>query len=317
MIDFRYLVVTIISIFLALTVGIMLGAGFVGDPLARDLEDRIKTVQNEVNQQREQIDQLRAQNRTLTEWTQAVEPWAVEGRLDGENVVLFTVDGADGGVIDGTLTALEGAGANVVTQINLTPKLALESQPEADQLATIVESVGAEPSDVRMDAAAALGEGAASLALDGDGTIEEGGGSAQVAYSELLRLLEEEDFVSVARNSDEGDVVPSGSSFVIAGGNATTQPFEVPAFVSRLGSELTAGETDVVVTESSSSQWDMVQAVREDDEINETVSTVDTGENALGHVALVLVLDASPDTPAGHFGTDDGSSLLPEPPPDE
>ena len=317
MIDFRYLVVTIISIFLALTVGIMLGAGFVGDPLARDLEDRIRTVQNEVNQQREQIDQLRAQNRSLTEWAAAVEPWAIDGRLDGKNVVLFTIDGADGGVIDGTITALEAAGATIVTQINLSPKFALEGQPEADQLATIVESVEAEPSDVRMDAADALGEGAASLALDGDGTTEEGEGSAQVAYSELLRLLEDEDFVSVARNSDEGDVVPSGSSFVIAGGNATAQPFEVPAFVRRLSSELTVGETDVVVTESSSSQWDMVPAVRDDDDINEIVSTVDTGESALGHVALVLVLSEPENNPAGHFGTDEGTRLLPDLPPEE
>jgi hypothetical protein len=314
MIDFRYLVVTIISIFLALTVGIMLGAGFVGDPLARDLENRIRTVQSEVNEQREQIGQLRAQNRALTDWAQEAEPWAIGGRLNGREVVLFSVEGTDGGVIDGSISALEEAGATVVTQIDLEPKFALESQPEADQLATIVDSVESEPSGVRMDAAGALGEGAASLALDGDGTTEEGEGSAQIAYSELLRLLEEEDFVSVARNGDGDDVVPSGSSFVIAGGNATAQPFEVPAFVRRLSAELTASETDVVVTESSSSQWEMVTAVRDDDEINEAVSTVDTGESALGHVALVLVLNEPPDTPAGHFGTGDGSRLLPEPP---
>ena len=316
MIDFRYLVVTIISIFLALTVGIMLGAGFVGDPLARDLENRIKTVQSEVNEQREQIDLLRAQNRSLTEWAEAAEPWAIDGRLNGSDVVLFTVDGADGGVIEGTVNALQEAGADIATQINLNPKFALESQPEADQLATIVDSVEQEPSDVRMDAADALGSGAASLALDGEGPTESGEGSAQVAYSELLRLLEEEDFISVVRSSEEGDVVPSASSFVVAGGNATTPPFEVPAFVRRLGSELTAGETDVVVTESSSSRWNMVTAVREDDEINETVSTVDTGESALGHVALVLVLGESDDNPPGHYGTDEGARLLPEPPPE-
>ena len=317
MIDFRYLVVTIISIFLALTVGIMLGAGFVGDPLARDLENRIKTVQSEVNEQREQIDQLRAQNSSLTQWAQAVKPWAIGGRLDGRDVVLFAVEGADGGVIEGTVTALEEAGASVVTQINLAPKFALESQPEADQLATIVDSVESEPSGIRMDAADALGEGAAALALDSDETTEEGEGSAQVAYSELLRLLEDEDFVSVARNGDENDVVPSGSSFVIAGGNATTPPFEVPAFIRRLGSELTSGETEVVVTESSSSRWEMVSAVREDGEINESVSTVDTGESALGHIAVVLVLSGPEGTPAGHFGTDDGTRPLPEPSPEE
>ncbi|CAN5604121.1 copper transporter [soil metagenome] len=317
MIDFRYLVVTIISIFLALTVGIMLGAGFVGDPLARDLENRIETVNAEVREQREQIDQLRAQNEALAAWTQAAEPWAIDGRLNGRDVVLFTVDGADGGVLEGSVGALEGAGANIVTQIGLGPKFALESGPEADQLATIVESVEREPSDVLMDAAGALGEGAASLALDGGGPTESGEGSAQVAYSELLRLLEEEDFISVERNSDEGEVVPNESSFVIAGGNATPQPFDVTAFIRRLSAGLTAGETDVVVTESSSSQWDMATTVREDEEINETVSTVDTGESALGHVALVLVLNEPSANPAGHFGTDDGTRPLPDPPPDD
>ena len=316
MIDFRYLVVTIISIFLALTVGIMLGAGFVGDPLARDLENRIDTVTSQVNEQREQIDLLRAQNEALTAWAQAAEPWAIDGRLNSRDVVLFTLDGADGGVIDGSISALEGAGANIVTQITLGSKFALESGPEADQLATIVESVELEPSDVLMDAAGALGEGAASLALEGDGPTESGEGSAEVAYSELLRLLEEEDFISVDRNSDEGEVVPNESSFVIAGGNATTRPFEVNAFIRRLSAELVAGETDVVVTESSSSQWGMVTAVREEDEINETVSTVDTGESALGHVALVLVLSEPPANPPGHFGTDDGTRPLPDPPED-
>ena len=317
MIDFRYLLVTIISIFLALTVGIMLGAGFVGDPLARDLENRIRTVQSEVNEQREQISQLQSQNDDLAAWAQAAEPWAIDGRLSGRSVVLFTVAEADGGVIGGSIDALEEAGAEIVTTINLGTKFALASRPEADQLATIVESVEARPPGVLMDAAEALGAGAASLAQDGSGPTESGEGSAQVAYSELLRLLEEEDFISVERESEDGEVVPSEASFVIAGGNATTRPFDVPSFVRRLGSELSAGEADVVVTESSSSQWEMVTAVREDDEINEAVSTVDTGESALGHVALVLALNEPPANPAGHFGADDGTTPLPEPPPDD
>jgi hypothetical protein len=61
----------------------------------------------------------------------------------------------------------------------------------------------------------------------------------------------------------------------------------------------------------------MVTAVREDGEINESVSTVDTGERALGHVAVVLVLSGPEDTPAGHFGMGDGTRLLPEPSPEE
>ncbi|MGH2752786.1 MAG: copper transporter [Actinomycetota bacterium] len=316
MIDFRYLVVTVISIFLALMVGIMLGAGFVGDPLARNLRDRIDTVNKEVRDQREQIDQLRVQNEDLAGWAQAVGPWAIENRLNGRSVVMFTLDGADGGVVDGSLNALERSGATVTTQINLGPKLALESPPEADQLATIVESVAKDSEEVVLDAATALGESAASLARDGEGPTDTGEGSTQVEYSELLRLLEEEDFMTVARNSEEGEIVPQGASFVVAGGNATPEPFDVSAFVTRLTTELAVGETDVVVTESSSSQWDMVSTIRTDDEANALVSTVDVGEGPMGHVALVLALDEPSSEPPGQFGTDEGARLLPDPPDD-
>jgi Copper transport outer membrane protein, MctB len=312
MIDFRYLVVTIISIFLALTVGIMLGAGFVGDPLARDLRNRIDTVNSEVREQREQINQLEGQNEAMATWAQAVEPWVINGRLAGRDVVLFTIEGTDGGVTEGSLAALEDAGANVATQIDLEPKLALESQPEADQLATIVESVAQRRREVLLDAATALGEGAASLSRQGEDTTETGGGTTEIAYSELLRLLEDEDFISVARNSEEGELVPPGSTFVIAGGNATTPPFDVVPFVGRLSSELVGAETGVVTTESSSSQWELTTSIREDDDLNEQVSTVDTGESSLGHVALVLVLDQPSSQPAGHYGADDGTLPLPE-----
>jgi hypothetical protein len=312
MIDFRYLVVTIISIFLALTVGIMLGAGFVGDPLARDLRSRIDTVNSEVREQREQINQLESQNEAMATWAQAVEPWVINGRLAGRDVVLFTIEGTDGGVTEGSLAALEDAGANVATQIDLEPKFALESQPEADQLATIVESVAQRRREVLLDAAGALGEGAASLARQGEDTTESGEGSTEIAYSELLRLLEEEDFISVAQTTEEGELVPASSTFVIAGGNATTTPFDVVPFVERLSSELVDGETGVVTTESSSSRWELVSSIRENDDLNELVSTVDTGESSLGHVALVLVLDQPSSEPAGHYGEDEGTLPLPE-----
>ncbi|MGH2698897.1 MAG: copper transporter, partial [Actinomycetota bacterium] len=183
-------------------------------------------------------------------------------------------------------------------------------------LATIVESVGQRRRDVLLDAATALGEGAASLAREGEGPTESGEGSTEVAYSELLRLLEDEDFISVSRNSDEGEVVPDDSAFVIAGGNATTEPFDISAFVGRLSSDLAEGETDVVVSESSSSHWGMTTAVRESDDVNELVSTVDTGESPLGHVALVLVLSRPASEPPGHFGAEDGTQPLPDLPDD-
>lgn len=315
MIDFRYLLVTIVGVFLALTIGIMLGAGFLGEPLRKNLTDRIETVEGQVQDQRAEIDDLNEQNEEITSWVQASEPWTVQDRLEGRSVVLFTVEGADGGVVGGTIDTLETAGAEVVTEISLGEKLALENDPIANELATIVESVASERGAVMLDAAAALGDQAASLSANGEGITPDGEPATQEAYGNLLALLEDKDFITVPRRSEQNDLIPRDALFVIAGGNATPQPFDVPAFVTRLALSLTNGNLNVVVTESSSSQWDMVSAIRQDGDADSLVSTVDVGEVARGHVAVVLSLARSTSEPPGHFGNGEGTLPLPDSPP--
>lgn len=314
MIDFRYLLVTVVGIFLALTIGIALGAGFLGEPLRQNLQNRIETVEGQVQDQRSQIAQLNDQNDEITAFVQAAEPWTIEDRLVGRDVVLFTIEGADGGVVGGTIDTLESAGAAVVTEINLGEKLAIENEPVANELATIVDSVASEKQGVMLDAASALGEEAASLSSNGESLTPDGEPSTQESYGDLLGLLEEKDFISVPRRSDQDDLIPRNASFVIAGGNATPRPFEVPAFITRLALDLAEGNNDVVVTESSSSQWDMVDAIRNDADADALVSTVDVGELPRGHVAVVLSLAGSPSEPPGHYGNSEGTLPLPDPP---
>jgi hypothetical protein len=317
MIDFRYLLVTVVGIFLALTIGIALGAGFLGEPLRKNLQNRIETVEQEVQEQRSQIGQLNDQNDEIAAFVEAAEPWTIQDRLTGREVVLFTIDGADGGVVGGTIDTLESAGAEVVTEINLGEKLALENEPVANELATIVDSVASEKQGVMLDAASALGEGAASLSSSGESLTPDGEPSTQESYGELLGLLEDKDFISVPRRGDQNDLIPRNASFVIAGGNATPKPFDVPAFATRLALDLAEGNIDVVVTESSSSQWDMVETIRDDADADALVSTVDVGELARGHVAVVLSLARGPSEPPGHYGHSEGTLPLPDPPPTE
>ena len=317
MIDFRYLLVTIVGIFLALTIGIALGAGFLGEPLRQNLKDRIETVQGEVQEQRSQIAQLNDQNDEIAAFVQAAEPWTIQNRLAGDDVVLFTIEGADGGVVSGTIDTLESAGAEVVTEISLGEKLALENEPVANELATIVDSVAGEKRGVMLDAASALGDEAASLSAEGESLTPDGEPSTQESYENLLGLLEDKDFLSVPRRSEQNDLIPRNASFVIAGGNATPQPFDVPSFVTRLALDLAERDLAVVVTESSSSQWEMVETIRNDGDADTLVSTVDVGELARGHIAVVLSLAGGASQPAGHYGNSEGTLPLPNPSPTE
>ena len=55
MIDFRYHIVSLISVFLALAVGIVLGAGPLNEPIARGLTQSVKQLQSDRDAKNDQL----------------------------------------------------------------------------------------------------------------------------------------------------------------------------------------------------------------------------------------------------------------------
>ena len=123
MIDFRYHVVSIVAIFLALTVGLVIGASIlskgVADSLKGDLaqrNDQIKSQQNQINELKTQIDQ---QQKYIT----GTADQLVSGRLTGLCVAVVEIAGADSNAYSGTRAMIQKqAGATVCseTMINAT-----------------------------------------------------------------------------------------------------------------------------------------------------------------------------------------------------
>ena len=119
MIDFRYHLVSIVAVFLALAIGLVLGATQL-QPLTQS------TLDSQSNAEQHQISSLRAQNRSLQDqvgsaqqFAQAAAPRLLPGLLAGQRVVLVTAPGADGTTVSGIVTALGQAGAKVTGQVGL------------------------------------------------------------------------------------------------------------------------------------------------------------------------------------------------------
>jgi hypothetical protein len=119
MIDFRYHLVSLVAVFLALAVGIVLGTTALNGPLTRGLQ-RAET------NLRSTADNLRAQNNLQASrlsgdasFVIAAAPRLLGGLLPGEQVVLVTAPGADGSVVTGVSTAIQQAGAKVAGQVGL------------------------------------------------------------------------------------------------------------------------------------------------------------------------------------------------------
>ena len=134
MIDFRYHLVSIVAVFLALAIGIIVGS----QALVPSVTNRLNNVSTaEANTNR----MLYAHNAQLKHeiaadesFAQAAEGRLLHGLLTGESVVLVLAPGTDGGTVDGITKALQQAGAAVTGQVVLTPQFFDTSAANEQQL---------------------------------------------------------------------------------------------------------------------------------------------------------------------------------------
>ena len=119
MIDFRYHLVSIIAIFLALAVGLLVGATSLSGTTEAVLnhEEQVVTQQNSALHVKNNA--LAAQVSTGQAFGQANAARLLPGLLTGDRVVLVVAPNADGTMESGVTTALAQAGATVTGQVLL------------------------------------------------------------------------------------------------------------------------------------------------------------------------------------------------------
>jgi copper transport outer membrane protein MctB len=111
MFDFRYHVVSLAAVFLALVVGIVVGVGLSGQGIVQDserknLNNRIADLTNQLKTKDSELEQREAAER----FVDASYPAVMEGRLAGKRVAVVYVGGADRtrGAIEQTITDAGG-----------------------------------------------------------------------------------------------------------------------------------------------------------------------------------------------------------------
>lgn len=139
MIDFRYHLVSIVAVFLALGLGLLVGATAL-QPTA--LGGLIKLSQ----QERRQIDSALAANRQLNrqlnnndQFAQAAAPQLLRQLLAGERVVVVEAPGASSEVVGGVSQALTEAGATISGQVQIQNKFFDVSPSTQEQLGQLAQ----------------------------------------------------------------------------------------------------------------------------------------------------------------------------------
>lgn len=141
MINFRYHVVSIVAVFLALSIGIVLGSTQLRGRTIDLLEGASAAAQNQVRA-------AQAANRVLEHQVSGDGDFAtanaqriIGGLLAGQRVVLVSAPNAPGSVVGGITSALELAGAKVTGQVSLQPLVFDPSASNQSFLSTIVATL--------------------------------------------------------------------------------------------------------------------------------------------------------------------------------
>jgi Copper transport outer membrane protein, MctB len=133
-IDFRYHLVSIVAVFLALAIGIVLGAAELQGPTYNILNHTTAKLQNEYDQTRGQLATAQAQANEGESYAQAVEPAVLRDLLTGQRILIITEPGAQSSVVSGITAAAADAGASVTGQIALQPEFFATSSTTQDSL---------------------------------------------------------------------------------------------------------------------------------------------------------------------------------------
>lgn len=302
MISLRYHAVSIAAVFLALAIGVVLGASGVSERLLGAVTTRADDLGGQVQLLTAQRDALAASQRASDEFAQRVGPAAVKGTLQGQTVTLVT-SGADTADRTAVVALLGQAGATVTGEVALTD--AVGDPARADQLRELTARLL--PTGAQLPAAADTGSLAGGLL---GGVLFTKAGAQPDQEKAVLSGLASAGFVV------PGDApAPANLALVLTGGALTgVDAPDAAAVIARLAAQLDTSGGGVVLAgrAGSSDATGAVGVARADPTITARMSTVDNVQTGAGQISAVLALGEQLKGQAGRYGTAataaDGSS---------
>ncbi len=153
MINFRFHLVSLIAVFLALGLGILVGSSVVDRAIVDNLRNEIHRVRDDSSQANANLRQRDADASRLDNFINSSAAYTVDLRLSGVSVVLLAERGIDGNVAKNTLKMVLAAGAESPGIIWLTAKWQLNSPDDLQKLQDVTGASGNNASRARRRAA--------------------------------------------------------------------------------------------------------------------------------------------------------------------
>jgi hypothetical protein len=310
-IDFRYHLVSIIAVFLALALGIVVGT----TSLNGGIVDTLKSSNNKLIKDKRNLEtdvrDLRESVGRRDDFTEGLASQLVAGRLAGERVLFVAAPGASDGVLKDLQQLVGKAGGTPTAVLRLRDDLLDPGKNQVvDDLVAQVAPAGVDlpeggaPADrAAVELAAALVAKSSATALSSDAAAKILGG---FTGADLVQ-------VQAPAGSKSAGTEPATMAVLVTGGadgKALDEAGEQrQRAVLTLARALDDRSQGVVVTGplSSAETGGLLQALRGDGDLRERVSSVDVADTPYGQVTVVLALDEQDAGGAGRYGEGPGA----------
>jgi hypothetical protein len=331
-IDFRYHLVSIVAVFLALAVGIVLGSTELRGAALSALDRTSSALSAKLEAADNQNSALQQQVQGDRQFAQAAEPVLLKHLLDSKQVVIITTPGAPASVVNGIKNGLSDAGATVSGQVALSSKFADTSASNLSLLDQLTQQ--ATPSGLTLtngspqqQAAQVLAAALVSKASNSGSGSNSGNGSnpgngtgnssisSQDAQT-IVSSFSAGQFISVSGHPTSGATLAVIVTPATAPQDGNSDP--VNQAVVALAQEFGQANQATVVTGPSagSGPGSAISAVRSSGAAN-NASTVDNADSVVGQIVAVQALEQQMNGhKPGSFGTQsNANSAGPSPAP--
>ncbi|MEV0005999.1 copper transporter [Micromonospora sp. NPDC050980] len=310
MINFRYHVVSLTAVFLALAIGLVVGTAALNGPVADALRENVNGLRKDNSLMRQAVNDMQKQLETEEDFAAEMAQVVLPGKLADRRVLVLTLpSGRD--QAEGVIKMLRTAGADVTGRIDIQDKFI---NPDSNNNLLELAVTAARPNSAPATNLPGNGHGVeTSSALLANVLVDRPAGSPPVSDADRSSVLQQ--YATAGYLTPEDKISGAAEAVVLV----TGQPYvdkdsaKKDETVVKIAEQFDRAGA-LVVAGMGSTGGNLVAVVRGDPVLSQTISTVDNANTVQGQLVTSLALaEQLSGKKAGQYGVgDNAGSRLPK-----
>lgn len=305
MINFRYHVVSLTAVFLALAIGLVVGTAALNGPVSENLRNNLEALNKDNNVRREQVNQLNESVNRSQEFASQIAPGLLGGKLAGRKIAVVALPGTEDHT-EGVVKMLTVAGATITARVRMEDKFF--DPKTVNDLLFLVDELS-QPSI-----------STANVPLNSDGVETASALLALTLLQATPTSPTAEDVTAVLAafaqpgylTTEDGATGGAEAIVLVSGVPATdNEAAKKSRYALTMAEQLGKDPRMLVVAGDNAGEGNLVSGIRNDPTLVKQISTVDNVSTVQGQVATALVtVERVVQNKVGQYGLATGATSI-------